>query len=157
MNHEHISSDMMTKLKQKVLHLTRGLWFSDIEITMKNMNDFPLGASPSLRAVSGCSITIILANHVYSQQREEWEEISTPSSHNPTPTVIHKEVVIFFVRCIVDQKKKNSMRVNQMLACRNSSQSRKRRRAKPVQENNINENTFFLIKILFPRFTLLKI
>lgn len=29
------------------------------------MNDFLLGASPSLRAVSGCSITIILANHVF--------------------------------------------------------------------------------------------
>ena len=29
------------------------------------MNDFPLGASPSLRAVLGCSITIILANHVF--------------------------------------------------------------------------------------------
>ena len=65
MNHEYISSDLMIKLKQKVLHLTRGLWFSDIEITLKNMNDFPLGASPSLRAVLGCSITIILANHVF--------------------------------------------------------------------------------------------
>lgn len=30
-----------------------------------------------------------------------------------------------------------------MLACRNSSQSRNRGKAKPVQENNINENTFF--------------
>lgn len=30
-----------------------------------------------------------------------------------------------------------------MLACRNSSQSRNRERLKPVQENNINKNTFF--------------
>lgn len=30
-----------------------------------------------------------------------------------------------------------------MLAFRNSSQSRNRGKAKPVQENNINENTFF--------------
>ena len=110
MNHEHISSDLMTKLKQKVLHLTRGLWFSDIEIALKNMNDFPLGASPSLRAVSGCCITIIPANHVFLNK--EGGGGGGKYTLQPQPHRNSKGSITSFLYDASSTGKKNSMRVN---------------------------------------------